>query len=118
VWRISRLQGNSLERVGHPTQKPLAIIERLIKSLSFEGSVVLDFFAGSAVTSRVAIEHGQHSIRDIDPGIKEYFAKHMKKWTTNDLFSGVRVSFEVLEDHSFEMHPVFASLMAKRVAAE
>jgi len=52
VWRISRLQGNSLERVGHPTQKPMAIIERLIKSLSFEGSVVLDFFAGSAVTSK------------------------------------------------------------------
>jgi DNA modification methylase len=37
VWRIGRLQGNSLERVGHPTQKPLAIIERLIKSLSYEG---------------------------------------------------------------------------------
>jgi site-specific DNA-methyltransferase (adenine-specific) len=71
VWRISRLQGNSLERVGHPTQKPMAIIERLIKSLSFEGSVVLDFFAGSAVTSRVAIEHGRHSISsDTDTGIK------------------------------------------------
>jgi len=119
VWRISRLQGNSLERVGHPTQKPMAIIERLIKSLSFEGSVVLDFFAGSAVTSRVAIEHGRHSISsDTDTGIKEYFAKHMKKWTTNDLFSGIRVPFEILEDHNFEMHPVFALLSAKWAAAE
>ena len=46
VWHIPRLHGNSKERVGHPTQKPIAIIERLIKSLSYEGSVVLDFFAG------------------------------------------------------------------------
>jgi site-specific DNA-methyltransferase (adenine-specific) len=119
VWRIGRLQGNSVERVGHPTQKPLAIIERLIKSMSFEGSVVLDFFAGSAVTSRAAIEHGRHSISsDSDTAIKEYFAKHMKKWTTNDLFSGIAVPFEVLKECNFEMHPVFASLVAKQVAAE
>jgi len=119
VWRIGRLQGNSLERVGHPTQKPRAIIERLIKSLSYEGSVVVDFFAGSAVTSRVAIEHGRHSISsDIDTGIKEYFTKHMKKWTTNDLFSGIKVPFEILDDHKFETHPLFASSTANRVAAE
>jgi site-specific DNA-methyltransferase (adenine-specific) len=119
VWRIGRLNGNSLERVGHPTQKPMAIIERLIKSLSFEGSIVLDFFAGSAVTSRVAIEYGRHSISsDADAKIKKYFAQHMKKWTTDDLFSGARVPFEVLDERSFEMHPVFASLIAKQVAAE
>jgi len=42
----------------------------------------------------------------------------MKKWTTNDLFSGIRVPFEILEDHNFEMHPVFALLSAKWAAAE
>jgi len=44
VWEINRLNGNSKERVGHPTQKPIEIIERLVKSLSYPGSVVLDFF--------------------------------------------------------------------------
>jgi len=53
VWKIPRLNGNSKERVGHPTQKPKELIERLIRSLSFPGSTVLDFFAGSGVTGRV-----------------------------------------------------------------
>ena len=56
VWKIPRLNGNSKERVGHPTQKPKELIERLVRSLSFPGSTVLDFFAGSGVTGRVAIE--------------------------------------------------------------
>lgn len=47
VWNINRLNGNSLERVGHPTQKPLNLIRRLVKALSFPNSNVLDFFAGS-----------------------------------------------------------------------
>ena len=59
VWRIPRLNGNSLERVGHPTQKPQALVQRLVRALSYPGSVVLDFFAGSGITTRVAIEdHG------------------------------------------------------------
>src|SRR6185312_12095308 len=62
VWRIPRLNGNSKERVGHPTQKPKELIERIIRSLSYPGSTVLDFFAGSGVTSRVAIETRRHSI--------------------------------------------------------
>src|SRR5208337_1515879 len=76
VWRFTRLNGNGLERVGHPTQKPIAVIDRLIKSMSYEGAVVLDFFAGSAVTSRVAIELGRHSISiDREPIITDYLAK-------------------------------------------
>jgi len=62
VWKIPRLNGNSKERVGHPTQKPKQLIERLVRSLSFPGSTVVDFFAGSGVTARVAIETGRHSI--------------------------------------------------------
>ena len=47
VWEIGRLNGNSKERVGHPTQKPIEIIDRFVKALSYPGSVVLDFFSGS-----------------------------------------------------------------------
>src|SRR5581483_3741707 len=65
VWRIPRLNGNSKERVGHPTQKPAALIERIVRSLSFPGSTLLDFFAGSGVTTRVAIETGRNSIASI-----------------------------------------------------
>lgn len=62
VWRIPRLNGNSKERVGHPTQKPRQLIQRLVLALSYPGSTVLDFFAGSCVTTRVAIEEARHSI--------------------------------------------------------
>jgi site-specific DNA-methyltransferase (adenine-specific) len=62
VWRIGRLNGNSLERVGHQTQKPAEVIRRLVRSLSYPGSIVLDYFAGSCVTTRIAIEEGRHSV--------------------------------------------------------
>jgi len=80
VWEIGRLNGNSLERVGHPTQKPLAVIRRLVKALSYPGSTVLDFFAGSGTTGRVCIEEGRHCIL-IDKGetTTDYFKKHIEK---------------------------------------
>jgi site-specific DNA-methyltransferase (adenine-specific) len=118
VWRIGRLNGNSLERVGHPTQKPIAIIDRLVRSLSFESSVVLDFFAGSAVCTRVAIEHARHSIStDKEPMIAEYFAKHMANLRTADLFGQVR-PFQILDAGRFSAHPVFATRSRLAVAAE
>jgi site-specific DNA-methyltransferase (adenine-specific) len=59
---MPRLNGNSKERVGHPTQKPRAVIRRLVRALSYPGSTVLDFFAGSGVTARVAVEERRNSI--------------------------------------------------------
>ena len=80
VWEIGRLNGNSMERVGHPTQKPIEIIRRFVKSLSYEGSVVLDFFAGSGTTARACIEENRHSIMvDSDKNTLDYFEKHMQK---------------------------------------
>lgn len=80
VWEIGRLNGNSYERVGHPTQKPTEIIKRFVKALSYEGSLVLDFFAGSGTTGRVCIEENRHSIMvDSDSSTIGYFQKHLEK---------------------------------------
>lgn len=80
VWEIGRLNGNSSERVGHPTQKPTEIIRRFVKALSYEGSIVLDFFAGSGTTGRVCIEENRHSIMvDADSSTIGYFQKHLEK---------------------------------------
>jgi len=77
VWEIGRLNGNSVERVGHPTQKPLELIRRFVKGLSYPGSLVLDFFAGSGTTGRVCIEENRNSILvDNDPAMLDYFKKH------------------------------------------
>ena len=118
VWRIGRLNGNSLERVGHPTQKPIAIIDRLIKSMSFEGSTILDFFAGSGVATRVAIERNRHSIStDSDPKVEEYFRRHMEKWTADNFFSEKHAPFEILGEEGFNSHPIFATAR-QQIAAE
>jgi len=50
VWRIQILNQMSKERTGYPTQKPLALLERIIKASSKEGDVVLDPFCGCATT--------------------------------------------------------------------
>lgn len=84
VWEIGRLNGNSKERVGHPTQKPVEIIDRFIKSLSYPGAVVLDFFAGSGTTGRVCIEEGRHCLMcDSDESSKDFFKKHLELMRQN-----------------------------------
>lgn len=85
VWEIGRLNGNSLERTGHPTQKPLEIIRRFVKALSYPDSIVLDFFAGSGTTGRVCIEEDRNCIQvDNDPKSKEYFDIHIKNMKNNN----------------------------------
>lgn len=105
VWRMPRLNGNSKERVGHPTQKPRQVVQRLVRALSFPGSVVLDFFAGSGITTRVCIEEGRHSIAsDSDPEMRNYLAAQVVA-TAGDFFDGVP-EYE-LSDHLSATHPVF-----------
>lgn len=59
-WKdIYRLQGNSLEKVDYPTQKPESLLERIIKASSNEGSLVADFFCGSGTTAAVAEKLGR-----------------------------------------------------------
>ena len=107
VWQIGRLNGNSKERVGHPTQKPIAIIDRIVKGLSYEGSVVLDFFAGSAVTSRVAIEHNRHSIStDKDKMVKKYFQAHMQNWSSSDILQ-FNKPYILLDESNKDVHPIY-----------
>ncbi len=105
VWRISRLNGNSKERVGHPTQKPRAIIQRLVRALSYPGSTILDFFGGSGITTRVAIEENRHSIcGDLDPIFPHYTDLQIQKMMPPDMFSDTQ--YEIRETVGQE-HPVF-----------
>ena len=52
----------STERTGYPTQKPEALLERIIKASSIEGDIVLDCFAGSGTTAAVAEKLGRRWI--------------------------------------------------------
>ena len=109
VWKIPRLNGNSKERVGHPTQKPKAVIERIIRSMSYPGSIVLDFFAGSGVTTRVAIEERRHSISsDSDPEFLNYLHSHIGQMANTE--DGFEVpDYKLITDRSCSEHPALSS---------
>lgn len=62
VWEIGVIAPVSRERTGYPTQKPEALLERLIRALSDEGDLVLDPYAGSGTTLAVAARLGRRFV--------------------------------------------------------
>jgi DNA modification methylase len=59
VWEVPFLSTVSAERTGYPTQKPEALLERVIRASSNAGDVVADFFCGSGTTLAVAQRLGR-----------------------------------------------------------
>lgn len=60
VWRLSMLQpADRSENLGYATQKPEALIERIIEAASKEGDLIADFFCGSGTTGAVAERLGR-----------------------------------------------------------
>ena len=62
VWSHNSIMPWSKERMGYPTQKPLELLERVIKASSNPGDVVLDPFAGCATTMEAAHRLGRQWI--------------------------------------------------------
>ncbi len=62
VWEFNRVRFKMDEYENHPTQKPEALLERIIKASSNPGDVVLDPFSGSFTTSAVAARLGRVAV--------------------------------------------------------
>lgn len=62
VYSMPSLNAMDKERLGYPTQKPLALLERIIQASSNEGDVVLDPYMGSGTTIEAAATHGRKFI--------------------------------------------------------
>lgn len=62
VWDISMINPVANERLGYATQKPEALLERIIKASSNPGDLVCDFFGGSGTTAAVAEKLGRRWI--------------------------------------------------------
>lgn len=111
VWAFSHVHYCSAERQNHPTQKPEALIERIVRASSCPGDMVLDPFAGSGTTCRVAdvLERKWIGI-DINP---EYIA--MSRARMDSEFSGFdsidprldRISKDLPQAHN--QHTLFGS---------
>jgi excisionase family DNA binding protein len=59
ILRIPSLKGSSKEKIGHPSQKPIALINQLISSSTRKNDVILDPFLGSGTTAEVAESLGR-----------------------------------------------------------
>ena len=62
VWDISMINPVANERIGYATQKPEALLERVLNACSNEGDLVCDFFGGSGTTAAVAERLGRRWI--------------------------------------------------------
>ena len=84
VWDIPALNAMSTERVGYPTQKPLLLLEKIIKASSNERGIVLDPFCGCATTC-IAAEKLDRQWIGIDVSIKAYelVKERLKKEVAN-----------------------------------
>ncbi|MGA7088738.1 MAG: DNA methyltransferase [Candidatus Dormiibacterota bacterium] len=101
VWDIT-LSARSRERLGYPTQKPLALLERLIAASSNEGDIVLDPFCGCGTTLVSAHRLGREWIGiDISPTACDLMKRRLlgpEAGATNVTLEGMPQSLEDLKD--------------------
>lgn len=86
VWEFSRVRFKMEEYENHPSQKPEALLERIIKASSNAGEIVLDPFGGSFSTAAVATRLGRKAISmDIN---REYFKIGIRRTGIADVYNG------------------------------
>ena len=89
VWDIDKVNNSAKEVLDYATQKPEALLERIIKASSDEGMVVADFFGGSGVTVAVATKLGRKFIH-VDVNINSI-------QTTRDRLKNNAADFKVMK---------------------
>jgi site-specific DNA-methyltransferase (adenine-specific) len=99
VWDIPALTNNAKERIGYPTQKPLALLERIIQASSNEGDVVLDPFMGSGTTLHAAAGLGRNFIGfDQSMVAFSYCAERLRDAGVNAKMHGVPTTVEAVAE--------------------
>ena len=79
VMYVPIIKGNSSERIGYPTQKPLALLHKLIESSTNEGDTVLDPFSGCATACVAAEQLGRQWVGiDLSPLAAELVKRRLR----------------------------------------
>lgn len=89
VWLIPFIASTDSQRVDYSTQKPEALLERIIKASSNEGMLVADFFGGSGVTAAVAHKLGRKFVHN-DVNVNSV-------QTTRDRLVAAKAEFTMME---------------------
>ena len=78
TWWHTIVSPNGREKTGYPTQKPLAVLNRIVRVHSNPNDRVLDFFAGSGTTGEAAIRAGRRAVLiDDNPVAIDVMAKRL-----------------------------------------
>jgi len=81
VWWQTIVPTNGKERTGYPTQKPLKLLERIVRVHSHPNDLVVDFFAGSGTTGEAAARHGRRALLvDDNPEALEVMARRLDRY--------------------------------------
>ena len=81
VWWQTIVAPQARERTGYPTQKPLKILERIVRMHSNPGERVLDPFAGSGTTGEAALRNGRDcTLIDENPEAVELMERRLAAW--------------------------------------
>ena len=83
---IPRIQGNGNERIGYPTQKPEALLQRVIECASKEGDIIIDPFMGGGTTIAVADKLNRQWI-GIDQSVQAVKVTEFRLQKQTDLFT-------------------------------
>ena len=79
-WSLQPIMPSSGERLGYPTQKPLALLDRIIKASSHPGDMVLDPFCGCATTCVAAERLGRQWVGiDIEPKARDLVVSRLQE---------------------------------------
>ncbi|MBC6443378.1 MAG: site-specific DNA-methyltransferase [Rhodobacteraceae bacterium] len=62
VWWQTIVSPNGKEKTGYPNQKPITILNRIVRVHSNPGDRILDFFAGSGTTGEAALRNGRRAV--------------------------------------------------------
>lgn len=88
VWVNSRLHRQDPERENHPTQKPLAIIDRMVKASCPVGGIVLDPFMGSGTTAISCIQNNRkYTGFEINREYFDMIQERIKNHSAQDILS-------------------------------
>jgi len=93
-WELQHINASAKERLGYPTQKPEALLERIIKASSNEGDMILDPFCGCGTSIAVA-EHLNRKWIGIDI---THLAITLMKHRLEDTFGPELSAYEVVGD--------------------
>ena len=81
VWWHTIVSPNGKEKTGYATQKPLGIIERIVRVHTRPGDLVIDFFAGSGTLGEAAARLGRHFLLiDNNPDAIQVMAKRLTQY--------------------------------------